>query len=584
MPGGARESELVALLGNVAAKIRTGDDLESAARAALEMVCEATGWRVGHLYVWDEADGRFVPSDVWAGAVEEFADLREVTATTRFAPGTGIIGHAAKTGRPVWLHDVTCDPVFLRARQGVDLGVGAALAFPVTAADGVVAVLEFFSHEVIPQDAQLMRVTASLGHHLGLVADRWRARQEVEAARTRLEQIIGTSVEAFVSIDADGHIIDWNTAAERMFGLTREQALGRVMHETIVPARYRGADEAGRVRFLATGRSQVLGRRLELAALRADGSEFPVELVMWATREGDARTFNAFIHDITDRRRAEHALREAYEHEQTTVARLKELDRAKDDFVAAVSHELRTPLTVIIGYLEILGDDDLPLGQRDRMLSTMTHNAMRLRKLIEDLLAVNTVTGGSLAVDPVPLAVAEVLDEALRETAAEIQCAGHRVRVHVDPAVPRIRADRGLLVGAVGALLSNAAKYSANDTPITVRASVADTDVSIAVIDHGAGIAEDELPRVFDRFARARSTRDEAIQGVGLGLTIAKAVAEAHGGTITATSTPGEGSVFTLVLPASGPGPEAGPGEPADDRRAAAGESGRGLPPGPSGS
>ncbi|GAA3441986.1 PAS domain-containing sensor histidine kinase [Planomonospora venezuelensis] len=376
-----------------------------------------------------------------------------------------------------------------------------------------------------------------------------------------LDDVIEMSVEAFVAVGEDGRIIRWNAAAERMFGLPREQALGRPMSETIVPERYRDADQAGRARFVATGRSRVLGRRLEMAALRADGSEFPAELVIWAVREGGAWTFNAFIHDVTDRQRAERALRESYEKEQATLARLAELDRAKDDFVAMVSHELRTPLTVIIGYLEMFGDGDigeLPVGQRSRMLSTMTHNAMRLRKLIEDLLAVNTVTGGRLEPDPAPVAVAEIVDEAVRETAAETRCGDHEVRVRVDSGLPRVHADRGMLVGAVGALLSNAAKFSASGTPVTVRASAAGEDVSITVIDRGVGIIPDELPQVFERFARARFARDEAIQGVGLGLTIARAVAEAHGGTISASSTPGEGSVFTITLPASGPPRETG--------------------------
>ncbi|MBG0831903.1 PAS domain S-box protein [Planomonospora sp. ID67723] len=557
MPAGEREAALVALLDGVTAALSASDDLESAARATLRAVRKAIGWPLGHIWVPDGTSGCFVSSGAWTGAVKEFPLLYEVTTAARLPPGADIIGRAAATGEPVWSRDVTRDPLFTRARPGEEVGVRATFALPVVTTVGVTAVLEFFSREAVAPDESLMRVMASLGHQMGRVVDRQHARREAELARHRLEQVIETSVEAFVSVDAQGRINGWNATAERMFGLTRQQALGRPMDQTIMPARYRDAYEEDRAQFLATGRSQVLGRRLELKALRSDGSEFPIEMVIWATCEAETWTFNAFVHDITDRRRAERALREAYAQEQAAVARLKELDRTKDKFIETVGHELRTPLVSILGYLELLtfGNDDLPAGQRMRMLRAMTHNAMRLQRLVEDLLAVNTVAGGNLTVNPAPVGVGEIIDEAVQLASAETRSCDHRVQVDVDAVLPPVHADRGLLVRAVNALLSNAVKFSTTGTPITVSASATDDGVAIAVSDAGAGLGADELPRVFDRFYRTPSASAAAIQGIGLGLSIAKAIAEAHGGTITATSVPGQGSTFTLLLPHSRPEP-----------------------------
>src|SRR6185295_14230047 len=174
-----------------------------------------------------------------------------------------------------------------------------------------------------------------------------------------LEQMIETSAEAFVASDADGVITGWNAAAEQMFGLPRDKALGQPLAETIVPPSLRDAHRAGLARFLEAGEPRVIGKRIEIVAWRSDIGEFPVELAIWALREGDRWSFNAFLHDIRDRRIGEAALREAYENERANAARLRALDQAKDDFVATVSHELRTPLTSLSGYLEMLLEGDV---------------------------------------------------------------------------------------------------------------------------------------------------------------------------------------------------------------------------------
>nr|WP_260407916.1 ATP-binding protein [Planomonospora venezuelensis] len=534
--------------------------MQEAAHATLSAVCEVAGWSLGHLCV--PADGEaFVSAGIWVGPIEDFPMLREIAETTRFPPGVGVVGQVAATGQPVWSCDLTADPLAVRVLRGRDPGVRAAFAFPVLAVDGVAAVLQFFSERVMARDEALLRVMATVGHQLGRVADRRTVHQAVRTSQSRLRQMIDASVEAFISMDAAGHITEWNAAATHMFGRSHEQVLGRLVHETIVPERYRAADQAGRARFLATGRSKVLGRRLELAGVRSDGSEFPIEIVVWTTREnGGEWAFHAFVHDITERRQAEQALRQAYEAEQATVARLRELDAAKDAFVATVSHELRTPLTTLAGYLELLGDSEVgPLNaQQQRMVEAGTRSASRLQNLVEDLLAVNTLTAGELVVDAAPVAVRQAVEEAVRTVGAQARSSGHTVEVRVDAGVQTVVADRELLVRAIGALLSNAVKYSPAGTSVTAHASSQGAQAVIAVADHGVGIDADELPRVFERFYRARYAHEHAIQGVGLGLWLTRTIAEAHGGTVTAASTPGEGSVFTLYLPTAGNGQDAG--------------------------
>ncbi|WP_030174134.1 sensor histidine kinase [Spirillospora albida] len=548
---------LVTLLDRVTEVIDSSGDVRQAARATLRVVCEVLGWPVGHLYVPDKATGEFVSAGVWEGAVEQFPALRRASARLRFAPGVGGVGRAVRSGEPVWLHDLRHHPDFVQAGEDERGEAGTVLEVPLVSSTGVAGVLEFFTREVIPPDEVLLRVMDTLGRNLGQMLDRRRTQQHLDRARHRLDQLVETSADALVSVDADGRIISWNTAAEQMFGIPRHHALGRSVHETISPEHQRATDIARREQVLASGTSDVPGQWLEQTAVRADGTEFPIELMVWPALENDAWTFHLAIHDITDRRRAERALREAYRQQQATVARLEELDRAKDEFIANVSHELRTPLTSILGNLEVVldPDDPPPPQQRDRMLRAIDHNAQRLRRLVEDLLSVHTTAERPLIPQRAPVPVTGLLNEAAEQAAAST-AGDHPIDIRVDPDVTTVDADRALLLRALGALISNAAKFSPRHTTITLHAGStpatgpAGPGVAIAVTDRGIGILAEELPHLFDRFSRARTTTDQAVQGIGLGLTIARTIAEAHNGALTAISTPGKGTTFILTLPA----------------------------------
>nr|BFE78176.1 hypothetical protein GCM10020093_007770 [Planobispora longispora] len=437
MPDREWEEPLVVLLEDITAIFDITEDPRAAAQAMLLAVHKMIGWPLGHLWVPDGPGARSSPPESGRGpsSASRTCGRRRRAPACRWEPAPP----AGPPRRPpLWSHDLAGDPLFAHACHDAAAEAGTALAVPVATGDGAVVVLEFFCPEALAPDEPLLRILASLSRQMGRMAEHWLARQETQTVRRQLEQVIETSVEAFVATDADERIISWNAAAERMFGLSRRQALGKIMSQTIVPVRYRALYEQERKRFLATGQSSTLGRRLQVAALRADGSEFPAETVIWATREAEDWTFNAFLHDITDRHRAEQALRQAYAQEQVTVARLEELDHAKSVFIDTIGHELSTPLASILGYLEILTTDDdaLPADRRTQMTRSVIDNAMRLQKLIEDVLAVNATTGRPRKITPVATTAQEVITEAVRTAKAETRSSEHSVRAHVDAGLP----------------------------------------------------------------------------------------------------------------------------------------------------
>jgi PAS domain S-box-containing protein len=550
---GRTEGELLVLLEEVARAANEADSLEEAGRLTLEAVCRMTSWPAGHLCLPAVDDpAAFVSSGIWVlpGHLD-LAALRRETERIRYPTGIGLVGKVVATGAPAWSHDVSGDPNFTRVRDGVDFGISSAFAFPVPARDGVAAVLELFSRRRLPPDPELMRVMATIGTQLGRVADRVQARRELEAGARRLEQIIETSAEAFVSMNEDGLITTWNAAAEQLFGLPRELALGQSLADTIIAPQFREAHRAGVARFLATGEKRVIGQRIEVSLWRPGGVDFPIELAVWALREGERWTFNAFVHDIRDRRRGEEALREAYQNERATAARLRALDLAKDNFVATVSHELRTPLTSLSGYLELLLDGDagpVPADQ-EQMLLTMQRNAGRLRALIEDLLLINQMDAGSLRLELEPTSLPELVAQALRSLAPLARAREQRFEVEWEPAVGAVPADPAHLERAIRALLSNAIKFGPEGGLVRVRGKRLPDVVELVVIDSGVGIEGPDVPKLFNRFFRTSQAVRGAVQGAGLGLTIARRIIEEHGGSIGVHSTPGEGSTFTVTLP-----------------------------------
>ena len=217
---------------------------------------------------------------------------------------------AREMGKPEWIPDA--EQLELTQEQSSRaLGLRGAFALPVIAAGQVLAVLELFSPAPIDPDAPLIVVLSNAGAQLGLVLQRKRDEQAVRLSEERNRLILETATDAFIALDGEGTITEWNRQATETFGWSRADALGRALIDTIFPPALR--ESQGLAQLFMTGDSPLLGTRIELTALRDNGKQFPVEMTIWAAEDAGTRRFNAFVHDITDRKRAEEALRAANE-------------------------------------------------------------------------------------------------------------------------------------------------------------------------------------------------------------------------------------------------------------------------------
>jgi len=232
--------------------------------------------------------------------------------------------------------------------------------------------------------------------------------------------------------------------------------------------------------------------------------------------------------------------------------RLRELDRLKGEFVALVSHELRTPLTSITGYLELVLHDPELADEHRRFLDVVDRNAGRLLRLVSDLLVVAQIESGKLALDLDDVDLAAVAGESVEALRPVADAQDVDLRLDVGP-MPALRGDRARLGQLLDNLLSNAVKFSNPGGRVVVALGRSGKDLVLAVSDNGIGIPAAEHRLLFDRFFRASSAQQRAIDGTGLGLTIARAIVSAHGGAIELTSAEGEGTTFRVRLPVAGP-------------------------------
>ena len=258
----------------------------------------------------------------------------------------------------------------------------------------------------------------------------------------------------------------------------------------------------------------------------------------------------------------------------------READRAKQDFFALVSHELRTPLTAILGYVELLLSDDTAgfPPEHARHLEVIDRNARRLVRLVGDLLFAAQVEGAPLLLEPGEVDLAALVRDAVELGRCRAEEAGITLATELEP-VARSIGDRDRLAQVLDNLLLNAFKFTPPGGRVVVRLTQAGAQARIEVADTGIGIAEDDLPQLFDRFYRARNATGHSVPGLGLGLTIVRTIVEGHGGTVGVRSRVGEGTAFTIALPAAGSGSRSHGSSRADRRpRVPTPASGAGTP------
>ncbi|MGI8958518.1 MAG: PAS domain-containing sensor histidine kinase [Bryobacteraceae bacterium] len=356
------------------------------------------------------------------------------------------------------------------------------------------------------------------------------AEEALRESEARKGAILSASLDAILIMDGKGCVREFNTAAEQMFGYKREEAIGRLLADLVVPPRLREAHHNGLSRYLATGEAVVLGRRIEISGMRADGSEFPVELAIVKVPTGGVPLFAGYVRDITERKRSE--------------AELQRSNQDLERFAQLVAHDLQSPLHTVRVCAELLADryqDKLDETAKE-FVALVLNGSQSMEQLIRGLLEHAHFGSKEAKLQPVHLgevvtAVLAALTASIEESEAEVMYGE----------LPSVEGDSVQLQQLFQNLITNAIKYHGRERPhITIGADIRQGECRVWVGDNGEGIEPEYSEQIFDPLKRLHG-RD--VPGTGLGLAVCKRIVERHGGRIWVESQLGQGSTFFFTLP-----------------------------------
>ena len=363
-----------------------------------------------------------------------------------------------------------------------------------------------------------------------------------------LAAIVASSDDVIVSKTLDGVITSWNQAAERIFGYTAAEAVGKNIRMIIPPERWAEEEDV-----LARIRRGERVDHFETIRRAKDGHLINVSLVISPVKDENGTIIGAskVARDITERKAMEQERERLLNVERVSRERAEEANRLKDEFLAVVSHELRSPLNAIMGWASLLRTRNLD-EQTARGMETIQRNAETQNQLIGDLLDVSRIVSGQMRLNVRPFELVSVIRAAIEVIQPSADAKSIRIHTTLDPAAGPVSGDPDRLQQVFWNLLSNAVKFTRVGGRVQVRLQRVDSHAEFTISDTGRGIDPKLLPHIFERFRQGDSSTTREFGGLGLGLAIVRHLVELHGGVVHAHSEgEGKGAEFVIELPVS---------------------------------
>lgn len=383
-----------------------------------------------------------------------------------------------------------------------------------------------------PSQAELMKEVETLRRELAELRSQEAAHQLIleglQPVELQLAGIIQSAMDAIITIDDEQRVVQFNAAAETMFGCSAKDALGKPI-AGFLPERFRTQHRQHVKNF---GKTQVTNRRMgalgAVSGLRSNGEEFPIEASISQFKKGKQRLFTVILRDITERKRLESQLRQA--------ERLAELGT----LAAGMAHEIGTPMNVILGRAEYLmrktSDESTKKG-----LTTIVAQVERITKIMNQLLSF----ARQRPIERHPLAMSLVVQDIVDVIQERLEKRKIRLEVDLESNCPKIFADRDHVGQVLLNLIVNAIQAMPEGGTLSLTLRCRNDHVLLSVSDTGCGIPPDHVPKLFTPFFSTK----EVGEGTGLGLTVVHGIIEEHQGFITVDSEPGRGTTFHIHLP-----------------------------------
>ncbi len=523
------------------------DDIDGIAWEIAENVIEKFGFEDCVIYVWSEEKQCLEQKAAYGPKMQKG---RRIVDPIEIKIGEGIVGTVAKTGKAEIISDTSKDPRYIiddRARL-------SELTVPIKADNKVIGIIDsehpergFFNQKHLDTLMTIANLSASRLKNAKAKRRQEKAEMELRDSETKLRQVIASALDAIITVDERGDILEWNPRAAEIFGWEADEVIGTSLTSNIIPNQHHQAHAAGMKRFVDTGVGPVLNQRIELTAMRKDGVEFPIELTIIPILRGGVHTFTAFIRDIT-------LVKSTRDEMEKALAKERELNELKSRFVSMTSHEFRTPLTTIKQNVSLVNfqiENDFPQNVQDKFskyFERIDSEINRVTNLMNDILLLGKIEAGKVEIQK------RLVDlEKMAEDIISRICSGRtdERKVHLVLAgVPReVDVDPQLMDHILTNLMTNALKYSpdAKKDPVLELNFNRLADIRIICKDDGIGIPKKDQAGLFSSFFRATNVKN--IQGTGLGLSITKEFIRLHGGTIDVKSDKGKGAEFIVTIP-----------------------------------
>ena len=508
----------------VARVLADAENLEQTVPEILQVLCNNLDWELSEFWGVDAEKDALDFNYAWSLPGFDLRAFLDISQHTHIQRGEGLAGRVWESSTAIHVPDISHEEHFVRRTEVEALSLRTAVGFPIRSRDGVIGVFTLFSLRNRLVDSDLLSMLNTVGAQIGQFIARKRAERQISENEDRYHYLFENSADLILTFAASGAILHPNAAWLRTLGYTHDELTRMTIFDLTAPEDREHCMSTVQ-KVLATGSLDDV----EMTFRSRDGRQIIAEGSINCRYSGVTVEYcNAIFQDVTKRR---------------------EVDRMKNEFISVVSHELRTPLTSIRGSLGLLAGGALRQDpeKADRMLSIALKNTERLVRLINDILDIEKIESGTIALDIQPVDAADLILQA-SATMHPMAEAG-KVRLEVLPARGTVFADRDRMLQTLTNLLSNAIKFSSAEGRVSIVSERRGAGLLIRVRDHGRGVPAGKLQSIFERFQQVDASDSRDKGGTGLGLAICRSIVQQHGGAIWVDSVEGQGSEFFVLLP-----------------------------------
>ncbi|MFV0387977.1 MAG: PAS domain S-box protein [Pyrinomonadaceae bacterium] len=522
------------------------DSEDSAIGRILESFSSTIDYQVASWWRYQEGHNGLNCRIFWTEKHNKYQNFERINSVLSLYSGEDIPGYVLETRRSIWKPDLYTAQNFIREHPARECGLGSGFWVPVFLDDKIYGIFEFLFDRNEPADPDLLRLMMNVASQFGQFVKRKNAEAEVESEIARKEAILDSAMDCIISINHRGEIIDYNPAAQRTFGYTAEEVIGKRMGEVLLGDSIRQEHYERIEEYLRTGESSFMSTRREIVGKRKNGEEFPLEVAVTPIKFANRMPiFTSYLRDITERKNWEEALK-------TAVDSAEAASNAKSQFLAVMSHEIRTPLNAIIGLGEIAAGTDSDQERKELSL-IIQQNSEFLLTLINDILDYSKIEADQITLENIEFSAIDVIDEIAEIFSLRAESKGIELVCSIDSKLPQtLIGDPSRLRQVIMNLVSNALKFTDEGVVFVglelLKKRKAKVLVEFSVTDTGIGIPEEQRKAIFEKFNQADASTSRKYGGTGLGLSIAQSLVNLMGGQIEVESMTAGGSRFSFVV------------------------------------